>query len=236
MDTKMSLSLVGVLICLTANSVSSQELPEVTAYVPIDGGTNKVSDFERVAAPQFLLAQTGVDGREVELLCSRLWSGVIARVDGVLGAMNSEASAALKRGMTADYGGQPAAVVAADDPYFRLAKYPTNVSRLVERANKQCHPEGSVVSLDSAPQGSVESAYAVCGVVDAAKIASSPCEVSGWDSAVKMTIDVRAGEARQICDELTTAAQQRKWIFGRGWTIQIFSPYSGDKPIAYCTL
>lgn len=225
---------LAALLC-TSHISTAVEIPTITAYVPLsDGGVNMVNDFEVVMAPQFLLADTGVDHRAVTLLCSRRWGGVIARVDGVFGAMNEVAITALEGGLMVEDGERTETVIVYRDPSFPLAQYEGTVSRLIDRANKHCRPEIVTEKLKNLPQSDLDYAYSTCAVVDAAGIVTEPCEVSAWDSEVKITMDVRSGEAKQVCRELVSAAQQRNWVFDRAWTIRIFSPFSGDKPIAYC--
>jgi hypothetical protein len=55
----------------------------------------------------------------------------------------------------------------------------------------------------------------------------------------RKTVDVRlntdAAKAREICAGMVEAIAQ-KTRFGGEWKRRIFSPYSGDHPIAVCTL
>ena len=83
---------------------------------------------------------------------------------------------------------------------------------------------------------SVESAFALCNIFDGTRLTSQPCEVNGWDSSVIATLDMSSSEARQLCGQVAGLASQRGLLFDDGWTLQIRSPYSGDKSIAFCGL
>jgi hypothetical protein len=54
------------------------------------------------------------------------------------------------------------------------------------------------------------------------------------------TIDVRfntnAANAREICAGIVESVAQKTRSLAGTWKLRIFSPYSGDHPIAVCTL
>ncbi len=83
---------------------------------------------------------------------------------------------------------------------------------------------------------SVESAFRLCALFDSTGLASAPCEVTGWGSTVDVKIDMSAAEARKLCVQIADLARSEGWTFDPGWTLQIFSPYSGENTIAYCSL
>lgn len=83
---------------------------------------------------------------------------------------------------------------------------------------------------------SVNSAYALCSVVDSTGLGSQPCEVSGWNSSVTATLDMNSSEARKVCLQVSNLMREKGVPFASGWTFQIKSPYSGDNSIAYCDL
>lgn len=85
-------------------------------------------------------------------------------------------------------------------------------------------------------KGSVESAYRVCALFDSTGLASAPCEVTGWGSSVEVKIDMTAAEARKLCPQVAGMARDKGWSFGKGWTLKIYSPFSGGDTIAYCDL
>lgn len=63
------------------------------------------------------------------------------------------------------------------------------------------------------------------------------CEINDFSLSVDATIDTNSIEAQKIC--LGVANQVAKYTssFNDGkWKLRILSPYSGDKPIAVCTL
>lgn len=100
---------------------------------------------------------------------------------------------------------------------------------------------GCAVIMTAAPTAatedkSVQSAYALCSVIDGTGLASSPCEVSGWGSSVTATIDMTSSEARKLCSQISGEMRSRGVNFRKGWTLQIKSPYSGENSIAFCNL
>lgn len=82
----------------------------------------------------------------------------------------------------------------------------------------------------------VDNAFFLCRAADRTGLLSKPCEVSGWGSAVIMTIDMSSGEARQLCGMMQGYARDNNFRFNNKWKLEIKSPYSGGEPIAYCTL
>lgn len=102
---------------------------------------------------------------------------------------------------------------------------------------------GSALLCMSAPQqasasseSSVASAYKLCQAFDATGLTSEKCEVSGFGSSVNVRMDMDASEARKTCAGVAQLASAKGWLFDSGWTIKIFSPYSGDHPIATCSV
>lgn len=78
----------------------------------------------------------------------------------------------------------------------------------------------------------VDSAYKLCGALDRTGLVTQ-CEVSGWGSSVDATIDTTGAEARKMCSQIQQMVGDQ---FSNNWKLQIFSPYSGDRPIAKCNL
>jgi hypothetical protein len=84
----------------------------------------------------------------------------------------------------------------------------------------------------------VAAAYATCKVIQSSGYAPE-CEVSGWNGTVDAVIDTSSSEARKICAGMVelVAVQTRAFSSaGRIWQLRIFSPYSGDHPVAVCHL
>ncbi|MBB2674536.1 hypothetical protein [Rhizobium lentis] len=97
----------------------------------------------------------------------------------------------------------------------------------------------AAASLVAAPAfaDAVENAYLLCQVIDNTGLSSSPCEVSGWGGTVTATIDMDSVNARETCTGMIGMLRQKNVRFeGRQWTLQIASPYSGGKSIAFCNL
>ena len=63
------------------------------------------------------------------------------------------------------------------------------------------------------------------------------CEVNHFGLLVDATIDTNSIEAKKICVGVASEAAKYNSSFNDGkWKLRIFSPYSGDKPIAVCSL
>jgi hypothetical protein len=61
--------------------------------------------------------------------------------------------------------------------------------------------------------------------------------VSGFNRAVDIAIDFTPGQARELCEHLPAMMLQgTKIVFDRGWQLRIYSPFSGQRPIASCDL
>lgn len=86
------------------------------------------------------------------------------------------------------------------------------------------------------PKENAENAHYLCSMLDGTGLMSEPCAVSGWNSSVTATIDMDGGEARDLCGKLARSMRSNGKTFDKGWTLQIKSPYSNDKSIAFCNL
>ena len=87
-----------------------------------------------------------------------------------------------------------------------------------------------------AQSDAVTNAFRLCAMFDATNLASEKCSVSGWNSAIEVSIDTSSSEARKLCGMVATHAQQQGMRFDGKWQIRINSPYSGGNQIAFCTL
>jgi hypothetical protein len=92
----------------------------------------------------------------------------------------------------------------------------------------------SYSSHSNTSPNAVDAASAVCAMMENTNLVSE-CEVQGWGSTVDVTIDTVGPEAIKMCSDTTTLiASQTSLFSGRGWRLRIFSPYSGDRPLASC--
>lgn len=73
-----------------------------------------------------------------------------------------------------------------------------------------------------------------CAELDATGLGSQKCEVSMWDRSISFSIDAPAARARRLCS--LWAATLPKEGVRRGSELRIYSPFSGNRPIAYCAL
>lgn len=83
---------------------------------------------------------------------------------------------------------------------------------------------------------SVDHAFFMCRLIDSTGMGSAPCEVSGWNQSVTANLDMTSSEARQLCQQVAGLMRDQGRSFGRNWTFQIVSPYSGGNSIAFCNL
>jgi len=96
--------------------------------------------------------------------------------------------------------------------------------------------EISAGSPANAQQDVVNAAYAVCNVFTNTGMVTE-CSVSGWNASVDVRMDTTGGEAQKICGGVVEMITDQTQAFSRAerkWKLQIFSPYSGDHPIAVC--
>ncbi len=88
-----------------------------------------------------------------------------------------------------------------------------------------------------AADDAVGNAFRVCKMIDNTGLFTAPCQVSSRRYAVMATIDLPSADARKACAQITGVASSKGLHFPGGeWTVQIKSPTSGDKSIAFCRL
>lgn len=88
----------------------------------------------------------------------------------------------------------------------------------------------------ASPSSSVQSAQHLCALIDGSKLTSAPCSVSGANSSVEFSVDMRAQEAIKTCSALAGLAASRGLQFDAGWSIRIYSPFSNGNTVATCSL
>jgi 7-cyano-7-deazaguanine synthase in queuosine biosynthesis len=88
-----------------------------------------------------------------------------------------------------------------------------------------------------AADDAVNNAFRVCKMIDNTGLFTAPCQVSSRRNAVLATIDLPIADAKKACAQITGVASSKGFHFPGGeWTVQIKSPTSGDKSIAFCRL
>lgn len=73
----------------------------------------------------------------------------------------------------------------------------------------------------------------LCAHFDLTGLLSSPCDISYFIKTVEVRLDMSSSDARKFCPSVRNLTSAR---FDSGWSLRIFSPYSGDNPIATCSL
>lgn len=225
---------VLLLVMATAAQAEPIDAPLQVSVRMSSGDYGIVSSFEKVATPQFLLRGTDLKDTAVELSCSRQWSGIFLQVGNHLVALNDEANRARGNGMTATWRGTNIEVIGPNDPANPMTGHQDAVERLVDRANSQCNPAAAKPKAE--PLTPVESASALCMMVDAIGSLAKPCEVSGLRSTVMISIDARGRVAANLCKDYVAAAKRSGLPFGNRWKIEITSPFSGGNAVATCSL
>lgn len=105
--------------------------------------------------------------------------------------------------------------------------------------NKKVLIAAAIVMASNAPfafADTVDNAYRLCSVFDGTGLLSKPCDVSGWNQAVDVSMDTSSSEARKICSSVADMMAQKNIRFDRGWKIRIYSPFSNGNTIATCSL
>ena len=91
-------------------------------------------------------------------------------------------------------------------------------------------------SSESSPQRTiVEDAYSVCDAMKGTGLITT-CEVRYFNQTIDVRIDTPGSEAREMCAGIVPMVAQQTRRFAGNWNLQIFSPDSGDHPIAVCNL
>jgi hypothetical protein len=83
---------------------------------------------------------------------------------------------------------------------------------------------------------SVASAMSLCAIFDNMGVLSDKCKISGWNSAVEISLDASGREAAKICRDAAKNFAKVGLTFDPGWQLKIYSPFSGDKTIAVCDI
>ena len=82
----------------------------------------------------------------------------------------------------------------------------------------------------------VDSAWELCTIIDGANLASEPCEVSGWRTALIVVVDIGGDEAQNLCEQFAQTSADRDLRFESDlWRLQFKSLESGGI-IAMCRL
>jgi hypothetical protein len=81
----------------------------------------------------------------------------------------------------------------------------------------------------------IDDAYMLCKVFENTGM-STECNVRGGSSSVEVTLDTNGVEGRKICASVVAEMATVTGNFAGKWKLKIFSPYSGNRPIAVCTL
>lgn len=88
--------------------------------------------------------------------------------------------------------------------------------------------------IGAAHADAVSNAYGVCAAMESTGLITR-CDVKGWGKSVDMRMDTSSSEARKICSGVADMLGKKgPSLRANKWKLRIFSPYSGDEPIAVC--
>lgn len=93
-----------------------------------------------------------------------------------------------------------------------------------------------ISSANAGPKGNAQNSSLLCRVIEKHPMNTESCSISVWDRTVTGTLDMTPADARLLCFLITNNMRSEGKTFDEGWKLQIRSPYSGDKNIAYCDL
>lgn len=97
-------------------------------------------------------------------------------------------------------------------------------------------PADDYSSANETKPDAVSAAYQLCEAAQRTGL-STGCEVQGFGNKVDLRADTTGAEARKMCAGIADMMTGRGFETARTpWTLRILSPYSGDQPIAVCTL
>ena len=78
-------------------------------------------------------------------------------------------------------------------------------------------------------------ALAVCSALK--NSGATECELTVFSQAIDARVNVSASDAAVLCKGITVLVRQQTTAFnGTEWQIRVFSPFSGDHPLATCPL
>src|SRR5688500_7848303 len=81
----------------------------------------------------------------------------------------------------------------------------------------------------------VDDAFTVCEAMKSTGMVSE-CSVSGFNRTIDVRIDTSGTEARKICDQSSAMITAKSPRFRGEWELRVFSPFSGDHPLASCRI
>lgn len=81
----------------------------------------------------------------------------------------------------------------------------------------------------------IDDAHRVCSAMRNTGL-TSECDVKGAGRTVDVRIDTTGLEAKKICKGAAEEISKMTKRFKGEWKLRIFSPYSGDHPLAVCAL
>ena len=89
-------------------------------------------------------------------------------------------------------------------------------------------------SSQTATAGNADRALGACRLLDRTGLPSEPCEVSGWNQSISVSLDMESAEARKSCAPIVAMLESKGYRLSSDWSLHITSPYSGSKTIARC--
>lgn len=87
---------------------------------------------------------------------------------------------------------------------------------------------------DSESSKMVGDAYRVCSGFEGTELVSG-CKVDGGKMTVDVRIDTNGSEANKLCAAIPNMVSQHTVSLRGIWKLRIFSPFSGEYPLAVCS-
>lgn len=84
----------------------------------------------------------------------------------------------------------------------------------------------------------VDEAYGICAILTSVGATTCDVEVNIFSASyIDATVPTNVADAQKVCANFMRLTREPGSPFiGRGWKLKLFSPFSGNRPIAACTL
>lgn len=106
------------------------------------------------------------------------------------------------------------------------------LAAIILPATHQNSTSGNIVNVNK--KDSVDYAFDLCEALDATNELSSKCKVNG--RKIEISADTTTPNAKLLCSSVQSLVIKNGAIFEQGWLLKIYSPLSGDKTIAECSI
>ena len=110
------------------------------------------------------------------------------------------------------------------------------LSLFIELSNPPVDVEGTEEVKSTKKDSVKDAAYRLCYMMEQTGLATE-CDVNAFNKSVDIRIDMTTFEARKTCVGIAAIHSESTGGFKyKGWSLRIFSPFSGKHPITKCVL